>query len=145
MALGAMRAIVDTGPLVAFFDRRERHHPWCAARIEALEAPLLVCEPVLTEAMHLLSRFPEARDTLLGFLRNGAVKIAFQLDQEVGVLRRLLLKYKDTPMSLADACVVRMAEIHTDHAVLTLDSDFTVYRAHGRAPLTLIYPGTAGT
>jgi predicted nucleic acid-binding protein len=43
-------AIVDTGPLVAFFDRAEQHHRWVAERIEELDAPLLVCEPVLAEA-----------------------------------------------------------------------------------------------
>jgi len=58
----------------------------------------------------------------------------------VDALCRVLQKYRDTPMSLADACVVRMAEIHERHAVLTLDSDFSVYRKHGRVPLTLIHP-----
>lgn len=137
-----MRAIVDTGPLVAFFDRRERHHRWSASRIEAMDAPLLVCEPVLTEAMYLLSRFPRAQDTLLGFLRNGAMAIGLRLEPEIGVVQLMLRKYQDTPMSLADACVVRMAEIHADHAVMTLDSDFTVYRKRGTSPLTLIHPGT---
>jgi predicted nucleic acid-binding protein len=49
-------AIVDTGPLVAFFDRAEQHPRWVAERIEELDAPLLVCEPVLAKAMHLLAR-----------------------------------------------------------------------------------------
>jgi uncharacterized protein len=136
-----MPAIVDTGPLVAFFDRSERHHRWVAERIEELEAPLLVCEPVLAEAIHLLGRYSRAQDALLELLQNGALSIAFQIEEHVGALRKLLRKYGDRPISLADACVVRMAEIHERHAVLTLDSDFTVYRKHGRLPLALIYPG----
>ena len=135
-----MPAIVDTGPLVAFFDRAERHHAWAVARIEELEAPLLVCEPVLTEAVYLLSRFPRAPDTLFEFLQNGALSIVFQIEDHVEALRRLLQKYRDTPMSLADACIVRMAEINEQHAVLTLDSDFSIYRKHGRTPLALIHP-----
>src|SRR5580704_12221901 len=135
-----MRAIVDTGPLVAFFDRLERYHGWAAERIEELDAPLLVCEPVLTEAIYLLARFPNAQDALFSLLQNGALLVAFRLDEHIGVLRRLLQKYRDTPMSLADACVVRMAEIHEDHSVLTLDSDFTVYRRHGRVAITLMRP-----
>jgi uncharacterized protein len=135
-----MPAIVDTGPLVAFFDRAERHHAWAVARIEELEAPLLVCEPVLTEAMYLLSRDPRAPDTLFEFLQNGALSIAFALEDHVEALRKLLQKYRDTPISLADACVVRMAEINERHAVLTLDSDFSIYRKHGRTPLKLIHP-----
>ena len=135
-----MPAIVDTGPLVAFFDRAERHHRWVTERVEALEAPLLVCEPVLTETMYLLARYLRARGALLDLVQEGALNIAFRIADHVDELRRLLQKYRDTPMSLADACVVRMAEIHERHAVLTLDSDFSVYRKHGRIPLTLIHP-----
>jgi predicted nucleic acid-binding protein len=138
-----MPAIVDTGPLVAFFDRAERHHRWVAERIEELEAPLLVCEPVLTEAIYLLGRYPRAQDALFDLLQNGALDVAFQIDEHVDALRKLLQKYRDTPMSLADACIVRMAEIHERHAVLTLDSDFSVYRKHGRMPLALIFPADA--
>ena len=135
-----MRAIVDTGPLVAFFDRSERHHLWTAERVEELDAPLLVCEPVLTEATYLLARFPLAQDALFGLLRNGALVVGFRMEEHIPALHRLLRKYRDTPMSLADACVVRMAEIHENHSVLTLDSDFTVYRKHGRVPIALMYP-----
>jgi predicted nucleic acid-binding protein len=135
-----MPAIVDTGPLVAFFDRAERHHRWVAERIEELEAPLLVCEPVLTEAIYLLARYTRAQDALFELLQNGALSVAFRIEEHVGALRKLLQKYRDTPMSLADACVVRMAEIHQRHAVLTLDSDFAIYRKNGRVPLTLIHP-----
>jgi len=133
-------AIVDTGPLVALIDRAERHHGWIAARIEELDAPLLVCEPVLAEAMYLLARYAKAQEAVLELVQNGALKVAFRIDEHGTELRRLLQKYRDTPMSPADACIVRMAEIHERHAVLTLDSDFMVYRKHGRVPLTMIHP-----
>jgi predicted nucleic acid-binding protein len=119
-----MRAIVDTGPLVAFLDRSERYHRWTADRIKELDAPLLVCEPVLTEKVYLLARFPRAQDALFDILQNGALKLAFRLDEHISILHRLVRKYRDTPMPLADACVVRMAEIH------------------GRLPLTLLYSET---
>lgn len=134
-------AIADTGPLVAFLDRAERHHTWTVARIDELEAPLLVCEPVLAEAMHLLARLAAAQDVLLALLENGALSIALRVEDHVPELRRLLRKYRDQPMSLADACIVRMAELYESHSVLTLDSDFLVYRNHGRHPLALIHPG----
>jgi len=135
-----MPAIVDTGPLVAFFDRAERHHRWVIEHIERLEAPLLVCEPVLTEAVYLFGPYSKAQDALFELLHSGALKVAFRIEEHIDALRKLLQKYRDTPMSLADACIVQMAEIHERHAVLTLDSDFSVYRKHGRVPLTLIYP-----
>ena len=133
-------AIVDTGPLVAFLDRAEQNHPWVVARIEELDPPLLLCEPVLAEAMHLLARFSGAQNALFGLLENGALSIAFSIDEHVPTLRKLHQKYRDRPMSLADACIVRMAEICEQHAVLTLDADFSVYRKHGRVPLPLIHP-----
>jgi uncharacterized protein len=73
-------------------------------------------------------------------LQNGALLVAFRLEEHVGMLPGLLQKYRDIPMSLADACIVRMAEIHEDHRVLTLDSDFIIYRRRGRLPLTLMHP-----
>jgi uncharacterized protein len=100
-----MRAIADTGPLVAFFDRSERYHRWTTDRIDELDAPLLVCEPVLTETIYLLTRFPRAQDALFGLLQNGALLLTFRLEEHIGTLHRLLRKYRDIPMSLADACV----------------------------------------
>ncbi len=135
-----MLGIVDTGPLVAFFDRAERYHRWITEGIEEFEAPLLVCEPVLAEAMHLLARHSKAQDALFELLQNGALSIAFRVAEHAGALRKLLQRYRNVPISLADACIVRMAEIHEGHAILTLDSDFSVYRKNGRAPLTLVHP-----
>ena len=124
------RAIVDTGPLVAFVDRAERHHTWVVERIDDLQAPLLVCEPVPAEVMHLLARFPRGQDALFELLENGALRIAFRVDEYVPALRKLRQKYRDRPM---------MAEIHDQYAVLTLDSDFMVYRKHGHEPLSLLF------
>jgi predicted nucleic acid-binding protein len=118
----------------------QNHHPWVVERVDELQPPLLVCEPVLAEAMHLLARFPRGQDALFGLLENGALRIVFRIDEHIPALRKLHQKYRDKPMSLADACIVRMAEIHDQYAVLTLDSDFTVYRKHGHEPLALIFP-----
>lgn len=133
-------AIADTGPLVALLDRAERHHAWVVERLAELEAPLLVCEPVLAEAMFLLARLPKAQEAVWELLENGAIRIALHIEEQTVALRALHRKYRDRPMSLADACIVRMAELHENHAVFTLDSDFAVYRKHGREPLTLIHP-----
>ena len=133
-------AIVDTGPLVAFLDRGERHHAWTVAQVQSLDVPLLACEPVLAEAMYLLSGQPRAQDALFGLLAGGALRIAFQVNEHVDALRALQRKYRDRPISLADACIVRMAELFERHLIFTLDSDFTAYRKNGREPLELIFP-----
>jgi predicted nucleic acid-binding protein len=129
--------------LVAFLDRAEQNHRWVVAQIEKLDPPLLVCEAVIAEAMHLLARFSGAQNALFGLLENGALRIAFSIDEHVPTLRKLHQKYRDRPMSLADACIVRMAEVYEQYAVLTLDSDFSIYRKHGRVPLSLIHPAQA--
>ena len=134
------RAIVDTGPLVALLDRAEQYHGWASKQVKQLDPPMLVCEPVLVETMFLLTRNPAAQDTILGLLENGALRIAYHLDEHLSEIRALRRKYQDRPMSLADACLVRMAELFKQHHIFTLDSDFKVYRKHGRDPLKLIYP-----
>jgi len=105
-----------------------------------LKAPLLVCEPVLTEAMFLLSGFPSAREKLMHWLEQGALEIGFHLADHRQAVAALLAKYQDVPMSLADACLVRMAEIHDRHLVFTVDSDFRIYRKHGRSPIATLTP-----
>ena len=99
-----MPAIVDAGPLVAYFDRAERHHNWVTERIENLDAPLLVCEPVLAETAFLLSQYKKAQDALFELIQNGALRVAFRLDEHVPELRKLLKKYRDVPMA---ACSLR--------------------------------------
>lgn len=90
--------------------------------------------------MCLFSNLPKAQDALFGLLQNGALRVALRLEEHVPELRALHLKYRDRPMSLADACIVRMTELFDAHAVLTLDADFSVYRKSGREALDLIHP-----
>jgi predicted nucleic acid-binding protein len=134
-----MRAIVDAGPLVALLDRAEQRHAWVRERLAELQRPLLICEAVLSETLHIVRRH-DGWGVLFNFIESGALRFAFGMEDELPALRGLHERYADQPMSLADACIVRMAEIFNDHAVLTLDSDFFVYRKHGRVPLTLIHP-----
>jgi predicted nucleic acid-binding protein len=135
-------AIVDAGPLVAFVDRRDRYHVWARDRFRELQAPLLVCEPVLVETLFLLRRFLAAQDAIMAQVQAGRLHIAFSLAENVVAVRHLLTRYADVPMSLGDACIVRMSEVHGDHDVFTLDSDFHVYRKHGRASIPLLMPGS---
>lgn len=132
------RVIVDTGPLVALLDASDSAHDWTVGRFRQIAGPLLTCEPVLAEAMHLLRSLRPAQKKILEWLERGALVCPFDLAGEAARVRALWLKYSDVPMSLADACLVRMSEQHDDHRVCTLDSDFTVYRKHGRTPIPLI-------
>lgn len=137
-------AIVDTGPLVAFLDAGEEHHAWATAAFRRFRAPLLTCEPVLAETLWLLRAAPDAQDKVLEWIGRGALAIAFDLAGDSAAVRRLMRKYRDRPMSLADACLVRMAEVHPGHVVCTLDGDFRVYRRDGGAPIALAIPEDRG-
>lgn len=132
--------IVDAGPLTAFMDAEDAWHSWAVKIFEEVEGPMLTVEPVIAEVMFLLKRYPNAQERLLRLLTARALQIPFHLEEEPEAVRLLHAKYRDLSMSLADACLVRLAEMCDDHHVCTLDADFTIYRKHGRAPIPLIKP-----
>ena len=125
--------IVDTGPLVAFLTRRERHYAWVRQQFDLIEPPLVTCEAVITETCFLVQNADKGIESLMDLLHRGVVVMSFNLADELPAVSRLLKKYSSAPMSLADACLVRMAELFSESPVLTLDSDFRVYRKSGRA------------
>ena len=97
-----------------------------------MEAPLFTCEPVIAEACFLVRGLEGGPATVLDLVRRGVLDLSFRVAEESVVIAGLMRKYHDVPMSLADGCLVRMAERHADGVVVTLDSDFKVYRKHGR-------------
>jgi uncharacterized protein len=130
--------MIDTGPLVAGINRNDRFHEWALHEIENVSSPLLTSEPVLTEAFYLLRNCPGGATALLELMRRDILKIAFKVDEHLAALGKLMTKYTDVPMSLADASLVRMSELYTQSAILTLDGDFRVYRRFGRQSIPLI-------
>lgn len=133
--------LADAGPLVAYLDRSDKHHEWAKAQMGLLSAPLVTCEAVMAEAWHLLRRGRINPDYLLGLVEHGALVVRFDLMAEMQEVRRLIRCYEDVPMSLADACLVRMSELEAKVRVFTIDSDFTVYRRNGRKLIPLMMPG----
>jgi predicted nucleic acid-binding protein len=132
--------ILDTGPLVAYLWETEPRHGWAVEQIAALVDPPFTCEPVLTETFFLLGRVPGGRERLFDLLSSEAVVVDFAISLHIRALDLLIRKYRDLPMSLADACLVRMAEQRRGAAVLTLDRHFSIYRLHGRQPIPTIMP-----
>jgi predicted nucleic acid-binding protein len=132
--------IADTGPLIAFLVEREPRHRWAVQQFKSLPAPFLTCEAVLTEAFHLLSRTHKGPRRLFQMLERGLFVVDFAIITHVKGLEKLIQKYQDLPMSLADACLVKMAEIHANSVVLTLDQHFRIYRKPGRQALRLVAP-----
>lgn len=115
--------VLDTGPLVALLDRNDRYHLWAVEQFKAFPPPFLTCDAVITEASHILHRNGFNPDKVFSVVVRDAVRLQFDLDAEAERVQGLMRRYRDTPMDLADACLVRMAELHPNSQVLTLDSD----------------------
>jgi predicted nucleic acid-binding protein len=134
----AANVLVDAGFLVALLSRRDSHHPWAVTQAPRYAPPWRTCEAVLSEAFHLLgARGASGLSTLL---RRRALVVAFDLENDVDSVLKLLQKYSDVPMSFADACLVRMTEILSDPVILTTDSDFRIYRRHSRQVVPCVMP-----
>lgn len=137
-----MRAVlVDTGPIVALLSRRDRYHHWAVEVWDSVAPPLLTCEAVLSEAVFLLRTVSEAGAEVLEMVQRGVIRVPFQLEPEAPAVQKLMRKYGNVRMDLADACLVRMTEIHTDSVVMTIDEEFrSVYRRRGRATIPTMMP-----
>ncbi|HML17825.1 MAG TPA: PIN domain-containing protein [Bryobacteraceae bacterium] len=133
-------ALLDTGPLVSFLASGLRHHAWAVEQWKRLRPPLLTCEPVLTEAAFLLKREGRDADAIFELLERGVIRIALGVQKEQANLRALMRRYRNRPMSLADACLVRLSEIHEDAEMFTLDWDFRIYRRHGNRVIPVRMP-----
>ena len=132
--------LVDTGPLVAMLCRDDRDHAWTVECFRALAPPLLTCEAVIAETCFLVERRGVSGGIILDRIQNGLLRIALEIEDHCAELKKLMMRYANVPMSLADSCLVRMSEIYPDSRVLTLDSDFRVYRRNGRQMIPLIAP-----
>lgn len=134
----ARSVLVDAGFLVALLSRRDSHHQWAVTQAPDHAPPWRTCEAVLSEAFHLLGA--RGAPGLGALLRRRALVVAFDLDSDVESVLKLLQKYADVPMSLADACLVRMTETLADPVILTTDSDFRTYRRHSRQMVPCVTP-----
>ena len=135
--------LVDTGVIVALLDRSERRHADAVAAIHGLGAYLATCEAVIAEAVYLLRAVPGAPEAVLANVHSGVFRIPFRLADEADAVGALMARYRDQPMDLADACLVRLAEILDTPRILTLDSDFCTYRWRKRRVFDLLVdPGS---
>jgi predicted nucleic acid-binding protein len=130
--------IADAGFLVALLSRRDGHHGWAKSQAVRLPPPWRTCEGAVAEAFHLLG--PGGGASLAALLRRQAVVLGFDLSANLVAVLRLMQKYADVPMGLADACLVRMTEALPDPVLLTTDTDFRVYRRHSRQAVPCVLP-----
>jgi predicted nucleic acid-binding protein len=134
------RVIVDAGPLVALLNGSDKHHAWTRTVLDDVEPPMTTCEAVISEACFQLHRINGAQDAVLELVARGVVTVGFSLEAELPAVRKLMERYSSVPMSLADACLVRMSELEPRATLITLDSDFKIYRRNRRQVIPALLP-----
>ncbi len=135
-----MKAILDTGVLVAYLNRDDPYHEWATQELKRVRIPALTCEAVISETCFLLERNIEGKRSVLELITRGVLQIGFDLGSEAENVRNLMVKYADVPMGFADGCLVRMSEIHIESVIITIDGDFRVYRRNKRQSIAVIMP-----
>lgn len=132
--------VMDTGAFVAYLDDDDAHHRWAVGEFKKLTGAVVTCEAVLTEAAHLLRKQPATQRMLCEMVESGKMEMGMNFTEEAGAIRGLMERYEDQPMSLADACVVRLAEIWNTFTVLTTDGHFRTYRKNRREVIRCVLP-----
>ena len=132
-----MHTVVDAVAIVAAIDRREMWHRKASRLFREIPKPFITCEAVITESCYLLGESAKAVENVMTLISSGVIAIEFSLENEVIAVQNLLKKYHNVPMSLADACLVRMSEIF-NAPVFTFDADFRIYRRNRKSIIPLI-------
>ena len=132
---------MDTGPLVAYFDLREMHHGWVASEMARIQPPLMTCEAVLAECCFLFQRsFPDGVQRFHRWVDKGLLEICSPHSENARRPFELMHRYRNLPMSFADACQVAMIESGQGDRVFSLDAHFSIYRHSGRRIIPVILP-----
>ena len=138
----ARRVLVDAGPIAALLDRCDTHHEWAKRQVAHLQHSMVTCEAVVSEAFFLLASVRGGISTLADLLRHQLVRVDpdFSFCEHSREILDNMERYRNMPMSFADACLVRMAEIERDSLIFTTDRDFVTYRRNRRERIPLISP-----
>lgn len=131
-----MKGIADTGFIVAFARRNDRHHLWAVDIAQRITEPLLTCEAVLAEAAFQL----ESSSYVLALLQDEMLRVAFDCNRNILQLAELAHRYEDRNPDLADLCLIRMSELYPRHVIITVDGDFRIYRRNRRGTIPIHAP-----
>ncbi len=131
-----MKAIADTGFIVAFKNRTDQHHNWAVDLAREIDAPMLTCESVLSEAAFHLGSSEE----ILALVTSGLLEVSFDCSQHIEKLHELAERYADRNPDFADLCLIRMSELYPRHVIVTVDDDFRVYRRNKREAIPVLCP-----
>ncbi|SMM99122.1 hypothetical protein SPONN_309 [uncultured Candidatus Thioglobus sp.] len=130
--------LIDSGPMIALFNRSDRYHYACVEFIKHNKCKLITTIASMTETMHLLNFNKNAQTDFIHWISSGAVTIENISNHDLFAIQKMLLKYSDLPMDFADACLVFLADKLNIHTIATIDRDFDVYRLKSNKPFTTL-------
>lgn len=134
-----IRALADTGALLACLDRSDSWHTRCREAFGQFRLPLTTSSAVLTELFHLLGDNARDVERAWTFIRSGAVTVVPISDRDLPEIEALMRKYRDRPMDFADATLVQLAQREALSTIFTIDhDDFETYRISGRKRLRIL-------
>jgi uncharacterized protein len=131
-----VKNILDAGPLIAALTPADEFHIWARNVLERLGPPFYSCPEAMAEAAAMTA----APAAIVEMIQAKEIILSFRLEEQTDAVLRLLNKYSDQQMDLADACIVRMTELTRDCRVITVDRDFHVYRRNGREQIPTLHP-----
>jgi predicted nucleic acid-binding protein len=132
-----MKAIADTGFIVAFGNQGDHHHIWAVDIAKNITEPLITCEAVLAEAAFHLG----SSSYVLSLLRDEMLRLSFDINRNLQPLGELARRYEDRKPDLADLCLIRMSELNPRYTVITVDeNDFRVFRRNKREVIPILCP-----
>ena len=130
--------LLDTSCIIALLDRSESFHKQVVEIVDALESPLICCEAVIAESCYLVRELKGAPEAILENVDRGVFSVPYRLAGNATTVSKLMKKYANVPMDFADACLVDMAGDYHSGRILTLDSDFRIYRWGKNRPFELL-------
>jgi predicted nucleic acid-binding protein len=133
--------LLDAGVIVAWLDTSESKHRACVDALQGISSPFVTCEAVIAESCYLLRNVTGAKEAVLENVSSGVFQIPLRLSDAASDVRRILRKYRDRDVDLADACLVHLANEFETGEILTLDSDFQVYRWGRNKTFRSLVPG----
>ncbi len=142
-----MNYFIDTGPLVSYLDEKDEHHRWAGVKLAKLKPPFVTCEAIISEAVFLLQYTNVSPDELFKFIARGdlVIRPAFVNGEAQEYIREVVNTYSNLPADFGDACLAYMAgnfENPDYNQIITVDSDFFVYRKKNGQPFSVIHPQT---
>ena len=132
------KILIDSGPLIALFDRNDKYHLASIKFIKDNNSELVTTLASVTETLHLLDFNRNAQIDFLGWVNAGAVTLESICIDDLQRIKELTIKYSDLPMDFADACLVLLGEKLNINTIATIDRDFDVYRLKGKKPFTTL-------